>query len=126
MDEYAEYVAKRRLYYESVDPGDISEQQQMRRRMQCKPFKWYMDEIAFDVMKYIPPITIPNYGSGKVMATEKENSKIISLFLDWKIILWFQIRPILDNQLCLTAEETARSTVVQKCFSNINQVCKIS
>ena len=39
-----------------MDPGDISEQVALRKRLNCKPFKWFMKEIAFDLPKHYPPV----------------------------------------------------------------------
>ncbi|KAL7057530.1 hypothetical protein AAHC03_016885 [Spirometra sp. Aus1] len=55
MDEYAEYVYKRRPYYRGVDPGDLTEQRAIRKKLNCKPFKWFMENIAFDLPKKYPP-----------------------------------------------------------------------
>ena len=30
--------------------GDISSQLAIREKLQCKPFKWFMEEIAFDLV----------------------------------------------------------------------------
>lgn len=67
MDEYAKYVSNSRgPEFEMIDPGDLSEQHELRKRLNCKPFKWFMEEIAFDVLKRFPPEIPPDYGSGKV------------------------------------------------------------
>lgn len=66
MDEYVEYVSTQRRNYKSIDCGDLTEQREIRERLKCKSFKWYMEEIAFDILKYFPPTNPPDYGSGKV------------------------------------------------------------
>jgi len=66
MDEYAEYLYMRRPHYRSVDPGDLSKQREIRKRLKCKPFKWFMEEVAFDLVKRYPPVEPPDYGAGKV------------------------------------------------------------
>lgn len=66
MDEYAKYVYARRPNYGSVDPGDLSKQRELRERLKCKSFKWFMEEVAFDIEKKYPLRKLPDYGWGKV------------------------------------------------------------
>lgn len=66
MDEYAEYLYKRRPQYRSIDPGDLTEQKAIRERLQCKPFRWFMEEVAFDLVKKYPPIEPPDFASGAI------------------------------------------------------------
>ncbi len=66
MDEYAEYLYKRRPYYRNIDTGDISEQLAIRKKLNCKPFSWFMKEVAFDLHKYYPPVEPSDLASGHV------------------------------------------------------------
>ena len=66
MDEYAEYMYKRKPALRSLDPGILREQQKVREKLKCKSFKWFMEEVAFDVVKRFPLEDLPDYGSGKV------------------------------------------------------------
>lgn len=66
MDEYAEYLYKRRPHYRKIDPGDLDPQREIRKKLNCKPFKWFMKEVAFDLVKKYPPVEPPDYGSGQV------------------------------------------------------------
>jgi len=66
MDEYAEYVYKHRPHYRDMDPGDISEQLALRKKLQCKPFKWFMKEVAFDLPKHYPPVEPEDFVSGEI------------------------------------------------------------
>lgn len=65
MDEYAEYLYKRRPHYRDIDPGDLTEQRNVRERLKCKPFKWFMEKIAFDLVGVYPPIEPPPLASGE-------------------------------------------------------------
>ncbi|XP_046665615.1 N-acetylgalactosaminyltransferase 6-like isoform X2 [Homalodisca vitripennis] len=66
MDEYAEYLYKRRPQYRSIDPGDLTEQKAIRERLHCRPFRWFMEEVAFDLVKKYPPVEPPDFGYGEV------------------------------------------------------------
>ena len=66
MDEYAEFLYKHRPSYNSIDPGDLTEQRAIRKKLNCRPFSWFMKEVAFDLTKVYPPIEPPDYATGKV------------------------------------------------------------
>lgn len=66
MDEYAEHVYRRRPHYRDIDPGDLTEQRALRERLHCKPFRWYMKRIAFDLPVKYPPIEPSPFADGKV------------------------------------------------------------
>lgn len=66
MDEYAEYIYLRRPHYRNIDPGDLTEQKALRQKLQCKPFKWFMESIAFDLPLKYPPIEPGDFGVGEV------------------------------------------------------------
>lgn len=66
MDEYAEYLYKRRPHYRNIDPGDLTKQKDLRKQLQCKPFKWFMENVAFDLPKKYPPVEPPDIAKGRV------------------------------------------------------------
>ncbi|XP_050442559.1 N-acetylgalactosaminyltransferase 6 isoform X2 [Adelges cooleyi] len=66
MDEYAEYLYSRRPTYRHIDPGDLTEQKKIREKLKCKPFKWFISEIAFDLVKRYPLVEPPDIGHGKI------------------------------------------------------------
>jgi polypeptide N-acetylgalactosaminyltransferase len=82
MDEYKEYLYKRRPQYRNIDVGDISKQKELREKLHCKSFKWFMENIAFDLPKKYPPIEPPDFAQGEIRSvaapelcvdTEKKN-----------------------------------------------------
>ncbi|KAL3878932.1 hypothetical protein ACJMK2_031256 [Sinanodonta woodiana] len=66
MDEYAQYLYDRRPHYKNIDAGDLTEQKAVRDRLKCKPFKWFMDEVAFDLVKVYPPVEPPPMAWGEI------------------------------------------------------------
>ncbi|KAK6049882.1 glycosyltransferase, group 2 family protein [Cooperia oncophora] len=54
MDEYAEYYFIREPQAQRVDSGDISAQLALKERLHCKPFKWYMEKVAYGVLPSYP------------------------------------------------------------------------
>lgn len=66
MDEYAEYLYKRRPHYRKIDPGDLTEQREIRERLRCKPFRWFMEHVAFDLTLKYPLIEPEDYAHGEI------------------------------------------------------------
>ena len=50
----------------NIDAGDLTEQRAIREKLQCKPFKWFMTEVAFDLVKVYPPVEPPHQAEGEV------------------------------------------------------------
>ncbi|XP_041657672.1 polypeptide N-acetylgalactosaminyltransferase 10-like [Cheilinus undulatus] len=79
MDEYAEYVYQRRPEYRHLSAGDMTAQKELRSRLNCKNFKWFMSEVAWDLPKHYPPVEPPaaawgwirNVGSGMCMEIKR-------------------------------------------------------
>lgn len=70
MDEYKEFLYERQphVYNDNLDAGDLTEQKAVRERLQCKPFKWFMENIAFDLIKKYPPRDPPDFASGAIQS----------------------------------------------------------
>ncbi|CAI2734111.1 unnamed protein product [Schistosoma spindalis] len=66
MDEYKEYIYRSLPKCRKVDPGDLSQQHNLRKRLQCKSFKWFMTEIAFDLTKAYPPPEDVLFATGEI------------------------------------------------------------
>ena len=53
-DSYKHFFYEKRPEWANVDPGDLTEVRAIREKLKCKPFEWFMKEIAYDVTKYYP------------------------------------------------------------------------
>jgi len=80
MDEYAEHLYKKRPHYRDMDPGDISEQVALRKKLQCKPFSWFMKEVAFDLVKHYPPVDPPDFVGGELRSASAPKLCVDSKF----------------------------------------------
>lgn len=66
MDEYAEYIYQRRPEYRHLSAGDVTAQKELRSNLNCKSFKWFMNEVAWDLQKFYPPVEPPAAAWGEV------------------------------------------------------------
>lgn len=64
-DEYKEYFYTREPLARYIDMGDISDQLNRKKEMNCKSFDWFMKEIAYDVLEKYPPLP-PNKKWGEM------------------------------------------------------------
>ncbi|XP_075555018.1 N-acetylgalactosaminyltransferase 7 isoform X2 [Dermacentor variabilis] len=54
MDEYKEYFYTREPLATYYDAGDLSTQLALREKLKCKSFRWFMKNVAYDVLKNFP------------------------------------------------------------------------
>ncbi|XP_037604285.1 polypeptide N-acetylgalactosaminyltransferase 10-like [Sebastes umbrosus] len=66
MDEYAEYIYQRRPEYRHLSAGDMVAQKELRNRLNCRNFKWFMSEVAWDLPKHYPPVEPPAAAWGEI------------------------------------------------------------
>ncbi|XP_044011131.1 N-acetylgalactosaminyltransferase 6 [Aphidius gifuensis] len=66
MDEYAEFIYRRRPHLRTLNPGDLTEQKALRNKLKCKSFKWFMDNIAFDLVEVYPPVEPDDFAYGEI------------------------------------------------------------
>lgn len=69
MDEYAEFIYQRRPDYRPLSVGDVSAQKELRLRLGCKSFRWFMTEVAWDLEHYYPAVEPPAGAWGEVHPT---------------------------------------------------------
>ncbi|KAL5106214.1 putative polypeptide N-acetylgalactosaminyltransferase 10 [Taenia crassiceps] len=66
MDKYSEYVYQRRPHLRTVDPGNLTAQRELKERLHCRSFDWFMKNVAFDLTKYYPPVIPIPGATGKI------------------------------------------------------------
>ena len=66
MDDYKKYVLLHNPQMAQMDPGDLTAQKQLREKLKCKTFDWFMKNVAFDLVKHYPPVPPPNTAHGEV------------------------------------------------------------
>ncbi|KAH6925348.1 hypothetical protein HPB50_003889 [Hyalomma asiaticum] len=54
MDEYKEYFYTREPLATYYDAGDLTKQLALREKLKCKSFRWFMKNVAYDVLKNFP------------------------------------------------------------------------
>lgn len=80
MDEYKSYLYMRHpVKYSNTDAGDLTAQKAVRDRLQCKPFKWFIENVAFDLVEKYPPIEPPDFANGAVWSIASPNLCIDTL-----------------------------------------------
>lgn len=71
-DTHKEYFYTREPLARFLDMGDISEQLALKKRLNCKSFQWYMDNIAYDVYDKFPALPA-NLHWGELRSVASEN-----------------------------------------------------
>lgn len=54
--KYKEYFYTREPLARYLDHGDISEQVALKKKLKCKSFQWYMENVAYDVFDKFPDL----------------------------------------------------------------------
>lgn len=84
-----EYIYARRPHYRNVDPGDIAPQKALREKLQCKSFKWFMKNVAFDLTKKYPPFEPDPGAEGEIRSVAADGYCVDSRFKCWHF--WAEI-----------------------------------
>ncbi|KAK3859326.1 hypothetical protein Pcinc_034543 [Petrolisthes cinctipes] len=55
-DKYKEYFYTREPLARFLDMGDITQQLELKKRLECKSFQWFMDNVAYDMVRKYPEL----------------------------------------------------------------------
>lgn len=82
MDEYQEVVyswdSER---YKKIDAGDLFKQKEIRKRLNCKPFRYFIEEIAPDMIERYPTSrNVPVFASGQIKSLKYEEVCVDTMF----------------------------------------------
>jgi polypeptide N-acetylgalactosaminyltransferase len=66
MDEYKHYVYERDPQTWALDAGLLLRQHALREKLQCKSFKWYLDNVAPEILQKFPVKGAPWFARGWV------------------------------------------------------------
>jgi len=66
MDDYKKYIWERRPDFSRSEPGDIGQQIELRNRLQCKSFQWFMENVAYDQDKHYPAVVPMPFAQGTI------------------------------------------------------------
>lgn len=69
MDDYKKIIYGRDPdRYGKADTGDLTYQFYIKKRQQCKPFKYFIDEVAPDMLERFPMVEKPPFASGTIQS----------------------------------------------------------
>lgn len=67
LDEYKKYFyARHPDRYRDLDIGDISQQVALKQKLNCKPFSYFLEHVAPDLLERFPLEDFPHFASGTV------------------------------------------------------------
>ena len=120
MDEYIKYFFQTRPDAEKISYGDISERIELRKRLKCKPFDWYVKEVYSDLQ---PPSMIDSKKRRIKMKSFSGKEKKLLKELDKKrhpkVVSRYQMQAD-SSDLCIESENevTAKGSrlMLSKCL----------
>lgn len=81
MDDYKEFIYDRnRKLYDQINVGDLSKQKAIRDKLKCKPFMWYIENVAYDLIEHYPLNEPAHKAYGAIRSFAEPDICIDSLF----------------------------------------------
>lgn len=69
MDEYGVNYLRRQPSHAHLNIGNTTEYKALRKRLNCKNFKWFLDNVAYEMAEKYPPPP-PNFVWGEMRNSE--------------------------------------------------------
>ncbi|CAG9810904.1 unnamed protein product [Chironomus riparius] len=67
------FYDRNRERYDKIDPGDLSHPKAVRERLNCKNFKYFLDNVIPEMtLKYPANKTVPDFASGQIKSLQDE------------------------------------------------------
>jgi len=66
LDDYEELYYQASPHMRNLDAGDVSERIALRKKLQCKPFQWYLDNVYPEMKKEVEQIRASHPKKGKL------------------------------------------------------------
>lgn len=72
LDDYKQFFYRTDpARYAKIDPGDLTKQLEFKKRMNCKPFKYYLDNVATEMLERYPLEPVYVYGGSLQLQSNK-------------------------------------------------------
>ncbi|XP_055532854.1 N-acetylgalactosaminyltransferase 6-like [Wyeomyia smithii] len=122
MDEYKQFLYERNSQFGKIDAGDLSEQKALREKLECKPFKWFLEEVAPDLLVRYPLRDPLPFASGRVQNLANPSYCLDTLNHKAKQAIGVfgcadnKTHPQNNQLLTLTHNRDIRAASVEKCL----------
>jgi len=73
LDEYKDKLYVNMPHLTHIKVGSLTKQKSLRKRLQCKPFKWFLDHLAKDFLELYPLEEPVDYAFGAVQSLAASN-----------------------------------------------------
>lgn len=126
LDDYKKYFYRGDPQrYAVIDAGDLTKQFELKKRLNCKPFKYFLDNIATEMLlryplepQYFAAGSLQSLSSKKCMALTRFKYHEVPSLVDCNYDL---TKPLKDSDFILTFEKSIRfNDTNDQCFDSKN------